>query len=306
VFESSSRIAGSALGCLLLVMTTGVRAQQLEPRTYANTPVGMNFLVAGYGYAEGGLATDPALLTNAELKLQTMAVAYARSLDAWGNSAKFDVVLPAGCVDGSARSQGQSVTRDVCGWLDPAIRFSMNFYGAPALNLDEFRKYRQDLIVGASLQVTAPWGQYDPTRLVNLGTNRWSFRPEIGIAKTLRPVTLEAALGSRIYTTNHSFFGGKTREQDPIYYAELHLIYELRNGAWLALDATYYTGGRTTVNGLENNDELGNSRAGLTFAWPLDRYNSIKLHASTGVAIRSGADFNFLGAFWQHRWGGGL
>ena len=175
MFASFSRIAGGAiLWVLLLGGSAG--AQQLEPRSYANIPVGMNFFVAGYAHATGGLSTDPALLTNAELTLQTAIAAYARSFDAWGKSAKFDVVLPAGCVDGSANSQGDSVTRDVCGLLDPALGVSINLYGAPALRLDEFRKYQQDFIIGARLQVTAPWGQYDPTRLVNLGTNRWSSR----------------------------------------------------------------------------------------------------------------------------------
>ena len=305
MFSSFSRSAGTATVCALL-LAGSAGAQQLEPRSYANIPVGMNFFVAGYAHATGGLSTDPALLTNAELTLQTAIVAYARSFDAWGKSAKFDVVLPAGCVDGSANAQGDSVTRDVCGLLDPALGVSINLYGAPALRLDEFRRYQQDFIIGARLQVTAPWGQYDPTRLVNLGTNRWSFRPEIGVSKAFKPLTIEAALGARLYTTNHNFFRGKTREQDPIYYAELHLIYELRSGAWFSLDATYYAGGRTTVNGVENDDELGNTRAGVTFTWPLNRYDSIKLHASKGVAVRTGADFELLGVFWQHRWGGGL
>lgn len=303
---SQSRIAGTGLGCILLLVAGGLGAQQLEPRTYSNVPIGMNFLIVGYAHASGGLSTDPALLTDAELRVQTAAVAYARSFDAGGKSAKFDVVLPAGCLDGTAKMQGDAVSRDVCGLLDPAFRVSMNFIGAPAMNLEEFRKYQPDLIVGASLQVSAPWGQYDSTRLVNLGTHRWSLRPEIGISKSVRPVTLEAALGARLYTTNDNFFRGKTREQDPIYYTELHLIYELRNGAWLALDGTYYWGGQTTVNGVENNDRLGNSRAGVTFAWPLNRNDSIKLHASKGTSIRTGSDFDILGVFWQHRWGGGL
>jgi hypothetical protein len=290
---------------VLLVAGSAV-AQQLEPRSYTNVPIGMNFLVAGYGHASGGLEADPALLTNAELTLQSLIVGYARALDLWGNSAKFDVIGAAGCVDGSAISQGDTVTRDVCGWLDPAFRISMNFIGAPAMRMDEFRNYRPDLVVGASLQVSAPWGQYDPTRLVNLGTHRWSIRPEIGVSKTLRPFTFELSAGARFYTTNDNFFRGRTREQDPIYYTQLHVIYELRNGAWLAFNGTYYGGGRTTVNGVENDDRLGNTRAGVTFAWPLNRHDSIKLHASTGIAVRTGEDLNLVGVFWQRRWGGGL
>ena len=294
--------------CLLALLVMGsARSQQLEPRTYANVPVGMNFLIAGYAHTSGSLSTDPALpLTNAQLKLQSPVLAYARSLDAWGKSAKFDVVLPAGCVSGSALYNGAPVSRDVCGLLDPAARISVNFYGAPAMSLEEYRGYQQDLVVGGSLQVQAPLGQYDPSRLVNLSTNRWTFRPEVGVSKTIRPLTVEVAVGASLFTINHDFNGGKTREQAAIYSAQLHLIYEFQGGAWGALNTTYYAGGRTKVNGVENNDELGNSRAGLTFALPVNRYDSIKLYVSKGIAVRTGTNFEILGMAWQHRWGAGL
>ena len=296
-----------AVAAPLLTLAGVSWSQQLEPRNYANVPVGMNFLIAGYVQASGGYSADPALpLTDAHLKVQTPVVAYARSLDVAGKSAKIDVVAAGGCVTGNALFNGAPVSRDVCGLLDPAVRFSMNFYGAPALSLEEFREYRQDLVVGGSLQVQAPLGQYDPSRLVNLSTNRWTFRPEIGVSKRIRPLTVEVALGASLFTTNDNYFGGKRREQDPIYNSQLHLIYEFSGGTWAAFNATYYTGGRTTVNGVENNDELGNSRAGLTLAFPVDRRNSVKLYASRGISVRTGTDFDLYGVAWQHRWGGGL
>jgi len=302
------RHAGARFCCLLGLLTAAeAQPQQLEPRAYANVPVGLNFLIAGYAHSSGGLATDPALpLTDEQLTLQTPILAYAHSFDAWGKSAKFDAVIPWGCVSGSAISNGAPVSRDVCGLLDPAFRFSINFYGAPAMRLEEFRNYRQDLIVGASLQVSPPLGQYDPDKLVNLGTNRWTFRPEIGVSKAFQRLTAEFALGASFFTNNDSYFGGKTREQDPIYSSQLHLVYELRGGTWVALDGTYFWGGRTTINGVEGNDELGNSRIGVTLALPVDRNNSIKLYASEGILARVGADFTIVGIAWQYRWGGGL
>jgi hypothetical protein len=291
----------------LLLASGPATAQQMEPRTYSNAPVGMNFLIGGFVHASGGYAADPSLpLTDAHLKLETPVVAYARVFDAWGKSAKFDVIVPGGCVSGSALFNGAPVSRDVCGMLDPAARVSVNFYGAPALGLKDFGAYQQDLIIGGSLQVQAPLGQYDPTRLVNLGNNRWAFRPEVGISKALGAFTFELAQGVALFTTNHDFFGGKTREQDPVYSTQLHLIYQFRNGVWAAFNATYYAGGRTTVNGVQSNDELGNSRAGLTVALPVNRQNSIKLYASTGISVRTGDSFDVFGIAWQHRWGGGL
>jgi hypothetical protein len=292
---------------LLLCVAPCTAAQQLEPRAYSNVPVGLNFFIAGYTYSSGGLATDPALpLDNAKLDINAPFVAYAHAFDAWGKSAKFDAVVAAACLSGTAESKGVPVSRDICGGLDPALRVTVNLSGAPAMGLAEFRSYRQDLIVGVSLQVGVPLGQYDPDRLVNLGTHRWSFRPEIGVSKRFGVLTAEAAVGASFYSTNDDFLGGQRREQDPVASAQLHLIFELAGGGWLALNATYYAGGRSTVNGVEQNDEIGNSRLGATFAWPLDRNHSIKLHASDGISARVGSDFTTFGVAWQYRWGAGF
>ena len=292
---------------VLALSATPVWAQQLEPRAYSNVPVGLNFLVAGYTYSTGGLATDPATsLQNAELEIHAPLLAYARSFDAWGKSAKFDAVLAAGCVSGSAEANGVPVSRDICGGLDPAFRVTVNFYGAPALSLDEFRSYRQDLIAGASLQVVAPLGQYDPARLVNLGTNRWTVKPEIGLSKKLGALTIEGALGVAFFTDNDEYYVGRTREQAPLGSTQAHLIYEFPGGTWAAVNATYYAGGRTTLDGAKQNDELANTRLGITLALPVDRHNSVKLYASKGVSVRFGEDFSIVGAAWQYRWGAGL
>ena len=300
-----TRTLGAVL--LLALAAARVHAQQLEPRAYSNVPVGLNFLVAGYTYSTGGLATDPATpLQNAELEIHAPLVAYAHSFDAWGKSAKFDAVLAAGCLSGSAEANGVPVSRDICGGLDPAFRVTVNFYGAPARSLAEFRGYRQDLIVGASLQVVAPLGQYDPERLVNLGTNRWTVKPELGLSKKLRTFTLEAAAGVAFFTDNDEYYVGRTREQAPIVSTQAHLIYEFAGGSWAAVNATYYAGGRTTVDGAKQNDELGNWRLGATLALPLDRRNSVKLHASKGLSVRYGEDFATVGVAWQYRWAAGL
>ena len=309
-FVALSRRPGPCARGLLaiaLLAVGGAHGQQLEPRSYTNTLVGMNFLIAGYAYSTGGLSTNPALkVSNAELDVKTPILAYARSFDAWGNSAKFDAIVPGGCLSGSADVAGDSKTREVCGLLDPSFRVSVNLYGAPALSLKEFADYRQDVIIGASLQVFAPWGQYDPTRVVNLGTYRWAIRPEIGMSKSFGALSVELALDASFFTTNHAFFNGNVREQDPMYSLQGHLVYQFRNGVWGSLDATYYTGGQSRLNGVSQDDRQSASRAGGTLAIPVDRQNSIKLYASSGLTIRTGTSFNTLGIAWQYRWGGGL
>ena len=283
-----------------------MRAQSIEPRSYSNAPVGVNFLIGGYAYTRGGVSFDTLPITDPKLTTSSAVVGYARALDLWGSSGKFDVIVPYTWLSGSAIYQGDPVRRDVDGFADPLLRVSVNFFGAPALKLPEFRSYRQDLVVGASLQVSVPAGQYDETKLINLGTNRWFFKPEIGVSKALGPWTLEGKTAVTLFTTNNDFFNGNKRSQDPLYSLQAHAIYNFSSGIWGSVDATYFAGGRTTLNGVLQVDRQQNWRMGATLAFPVDLYNSIKLYASKGVSARTGNSFDLLGIAWQYRWGGGL
>ncbi|HWR96752.1 MAG TPA: transporter [Arenimonas sp.] len=293
--------------CTLMAGASFASAQEIEPRAYSNAPLGVNFLIIGYAYTEGGLAFDPALPVSApKLSTSGPVAAFARSITLFGKSAKFDVVVPAASLSGSALLAGEPIERNVDGLIDTKFRVSVNLLGAPALSLKEFAGYKPDLVVGVSLQVSAPTGQYDNTRVVNLGGNRWWFKPELGISKTRGPWTLEGKAAVTLYTDNDDFFGGQTRAQDPLYSLQGHAIYNFRKGVWGSLDATYFTGGRTTVDGGLNNDLQQNWRMGGTLAIPVNTHNSIKLYASSGVSARTGNNFDLIGLAWQHRWGGGL
>jgi len=291
----------------LVSMATRAWAGEIEPRAYVNTPVGVNFLLGGYAYTDGGLATSGSSpLKDAQLTMDTGLLAYARSLDAWGKSAKFDVVLGYAQLSGDAMVAGQPRTRKVSGYLDPRFRFSINFLGAPALSVADFADYQQDLIVGASVQLSAPLGQYDEDRLVNLGNHRWFVKPDIGVSKAWGAFSLELSSGVFLFTDNHDFMGGKELEQDPLYTAQLHATYNLGRGVWAAVSGTFDHGGRTSVDGVRSDDQQDNSRAGVTLALPVNRYNSVKLFASSPIHTTAGGDFDLLGILWQHRWGGGL
>jgi Putative MetA-pathway of phenol degradation len=300
--------ASSGVGVALVIaaLAPTAEAQSLEPQAYANTPVGMNFLFTGYTYTKGDVALDAsAPVGDGEITVHTTFLGYARSLDLWGRAGKFDVELPYAWLSGTAKFEGQSFEREVSGFGDPRLRLSVLPYGAPALSLDEFADYKPDLIIGASFAVTVPVGQYDPNKLVNIGTNRWSFKPELGISKTLGPLTLELDASVTFYTANHDFFGGQTLEREPLYALQGHVIYNTPRGLWVALDATYYAGGAKKVGGLRG-ERQENLRLGATLAIPVDRRNSIKLFGSTGAVARAGGDYDTVGIAWQFRWGGGL
>jgi hypothetical protein len=293
-------IIASALG------VANAKAQEAEPRSYSNTPVGLNFLIAGYVYAEGKMAFDPDLaVADAKFHSNTGVLAYVRSFDLGGQSAKFDVIVPTSSFAAQGLVNGQPREREMSGLGDPRFRVSVNLFGAPALSVKDFASYRQDLIVGVSLQVSAPLGQYDDSKLLNLGNNRWSFRPELGISKAWGPWTFEVAPSVTFFSDNKDFFGGNTFAQAPIYAVQGHVLYTFPSGIWMALDGIYYAGGRTALNGVKSDNEQANTRAGFTLALPMDRHNSLKLSASTGITTRTGSEFSAVGVAWQYRWGDG-
>jgi hypothetical protein len=305
--ESLSRpLALALVACALLLCGIAARAQDNEPRAYSNAPVGMNFFIAGYAYTDGGLSLDPSLpVEDPKLMTSNVVLAYARTLNVWGKSAKIDASVPYCWLSGTARFNGTPVQRRVDGFSDFKFRFSINLFGAPALSLKDFATYKQDWIVGVSLQVSVPASQYDPSRLVNIGTHRWSFKPEVGISKRVGRWTWEGAFAATLFTTNHDFYGGSTRSQAPLYSAQAHAIYSFRGGAWSSLDVTYFTGGRTTLNDTVKEDRQQNWRVGGTLTLPVDPKNSVKLFLSNGVSARTGNNYLLLGLAWQHRWGGG-
>lgn len=284
-----------------------VYAQDLEPRAYSNAPVGMNFLLVGYLNSNGALLFDPSLpVTDAHADVDLGLLAYVHTLDVSGKSAKVGMILPYARLYADGYVDGNFLTRETEGMADPAFYFSMNFYGAPAVSVNEFKNYQQDTIIGFTFKVRPPLGVYEPDRLINIGTNRWTFEPGLGISKALGNWILEASVAVDFYTDNEDFDNGKTRQQDSIYSSQLHVVYSFPRNIWAAVSTTYYTGGRTTIDGVMKDDLQQNWRTGVTLALPVNRYHSIKLFGSSGVSTRTGSNFDSFGIAWQYRWGEGI
>jgi len=286
---------------------TDIRAQDLEPRAYANAPIGLNFLLVGYQYSEGALLFDPVLpITDANAKVNMALFGYVRTLGIADKSAKVGVLLPVAGLDASGYVDSEFRTREDNGLADPAFYFTINLFGAPALSFDEFKQYQQDTIVGLTFKLTAPLGVYENDRLLNIGTNRWSFKPEVGISKALGRWTFEAATAALFFSDNDDFDNGKTRQQEAIYSVQGHVIYAFPRNVWAAIGITYFAGGRTTISGISNDDLQQNWRSGITLALPINRHHSIKIFGNSGISTRTGTDYDSLGVAWQYRWGQGF
>jgi hypothetical protein len=288
---------------LSLVAVSQSVAQELEPRSYSPSPVGATFLVIAYTNTTGGVLFDPSLpFSDVDANLDALALGYGRTFGLFGRSASALIALPyvRGDLSGNVGEQARAISRS--GLADPRIKLSVNLLGGPALTPAEFARRTPVTTLGASLTVVPPTGQYDSSKLINIGSNRWSFKPEIGVSVPLDRWYLEGYAGVWLFTDNDDFFGGQHREQDPITSFQLHASYTFRPRLWLAVDSTWYTGGRSTVDGARRNDLQSNARIGVTLSLPLGARQSLKLTWTDGATTRIGGDFSTFGVAWQYAW----
>jgi hypothetical protein len=282
-----------------------LKAQDLDPRAYVWVPVNGNFLSSGFALSTGGVLTDPSLpIENLKANVQTVNIGYARSFNILGKTASAFAALPYSWAQASAIVNGQSESISRSGFSDMRMRLSVLVIGAPATTAAKFAKVKQKTILGISLTISAPTGQYFPDKLINLGTNRWAFKPELALSQPLgKRWLIDVYTGLWMFTNNNKFFTGKSiRTQDPLGSFQGHLSFTIRPKMWLALDATYYTGGNSSIDGVIKDDRQNNSRIGATFVFPVLKNSSLKLAASTGAVVRAGADFNTFSIGWQTAW----
>ncbi|MGH7644584.1 MAG: transporter [Gemmatimonadales bacterium] len=297
---------GVRWGLAATLLAAPVGAQELEPRALSNAPVGTSFVVVATGYSRGNLLFDPAVpIEDARADVWSVAGGFVRVIDVWGLSGKIGLVIPfvRGTWEGTVSGTDTGTART--GFADPRVQVAVNFIGAPALTLTEFREHRQTTVVGAQLTVSVPVGQYYPEKLINLGSNRWAFHPRLGVSRVVgRRWTLEAYASAGLYTTNGDYFGGQVFEQDPFFDVSVHGIYVIRvPDIWMAGSAGYGWGGAATIDG-QPKDALENVRASLALRFPLARGHGLKLVYINGLTTSQGGDFDTFQIAYQYTFGG--
>jgi hypothetical protein len=302
-------LAAGVVGCIVvsafLCALAPARAfpQELEPRAYSASPVGLNFFAVGATRLTGSVLLDADLpISNVHADMERLTVGVGHTFNLFGDLGLFTATLPCALADVTGLVFEQQGEARRSGLGDSLFRMSVNVKGNPAMSPDAFAAAPRRTIVGASVAVVVPTGQVDKSKLINLGTNRWALKPEMGISIPRGGWEGDAYVGVWFFTANRSFFpGDSTRTQDPVLTIQAHGSYQFRPRFWIAVNGTWYRGGSTRIDGGEASTPLDNSRAGVTVSLPVASY-SVKVAYSSGITTRAGGDFEAVMVAWQLSW----
>jgi hypothetical protein len=293
---------------VLALLAADCPAQDIEPRRWSHLPIGANFAGAAYAYSSGDIAFNPVLrIEDGEFDLHTSGVQYIHSLELLGKSARFDFTqaYQSGTWSGLLDGVATAVERE--GWSDTFLRFAVNLVGAPPLAGEEFAAYRatteRETIVGLGLLVRLPTGDYLEDKLINLGTNRYSFTPQLGWVHNWGKWSAELSGSASFATENDEFFNGKTLEEGPYYVGQGHVSYTFRPGLWLTASTGYAFGGRSTIDGVSADDRKGSFGWGLSLGIPVNRTAGFKLsYIGTRTQEDTGADTDIFALGFSVMW----
>lgn len=310
-----ARVAIPWYGCIFAAMTIclceGILAQDLAPRAYVITPIHSNAVVVTYSYFDGNLDFQGAVpIADATGKVNVPILTIYHSFNMFSRSANFTAGLPYGEGNFHGTVLGTETNAYRSGLFDSVYRFSVNLLGGPAMEPSDFRKWQQKHLLGVSLRMVAPTGKYDSTKLINLGTNRFGFKPEIGYSRRNGHWILDTYFGTWFYTKNPKFFsenqyipGTQSQTQAPVGAFEGHVSYDVKPRFWVSFDANFWFGGKTSLNGVENPiTGLRSSRLGGTASVPISRHQSLKVSYSDGAYARYGGNFQNISVAWQYSW----
>lgn len=286
---------------MLLLTNYCVRSQEVEPRAYASMPKNGNVFAVVYGYSNGNIISDTSQpIQDAKLNSHNIGLGYLRSFGLFKKLARIQVTVPITFMHGEGDYLGEYRTISRSGIGDMRIRFGINLTGSPALPAKEFSTYQQKVIFGFSFVTSIPTGQYFNDKLFNIGTNRWGFKPELGISKRFERVYAEVYSGVWFYTANKDYLTVKTQKQEPVFSVQTHLSYYLKNHMWFGVNGNWFTGGETLVDGVATGNLANNWRVGATFSSPLDKKQSLKFQYHFGAFPHSGFKYNLAAITYQY------
>jgi hypothetical protein len=282
-------------------------AQFTDPRTYDNSPVGVNQVELVYAYAHGNTSIDTSIvIADADLNLNQGTVTYTRYFSFLHRVAWVEAGVPLAGLDGFVT--GTNIRGSTTGAGDSTYELAMLLKGGPALSVTQFASYKPKTTVGISLTITAPTGQYDADQILNLGSNRWSFKPEIAVSHPFGPMhnwEFDGYANAYFYTDNSAYRGTKTLRQQALPGLEGHISYSFTSSLWASFDTRYSFGGDTFVNGLNQHNAQQNFILGSEVNVSLSPQNVLVFEFAKGLVHVNGPSVTGFAVKYTYSWGNG-
>jgi hypothetical protein len=245
---------------------------------------------------------DPAHVVTAGADFDaTLALGgYAKSLPLFGRAAMIAILLPMGRVAGEVTVGPSTFRQSADGFGDPMLEFDINVLGPKAQrNIPDALRYQPGFSVDLLADLAFPIGEYDDSRPLNLGQNRWYGRVGVPIVWQIGPwvpgrrTTLELLPAVWIFGTNDDYVG-QTLETDPMFQLDAHLTRDLTEHLWAALDGTWYVGGQASIDGVSG-EKLDNLGFGLTLGYGINDNLSLTFGYKSTVADDAPDDLRMSG-----------
>jgi len=285
-----------------------VRAQFTDPRNYENTPVGLNQVELAYSYVHANASLDTSVIVaGARFNLNQGTIDYTRYFGFLHRMFWVEATLPLAGLSGSV--SGTNLQGSVSGAGDSSYQLAALLKGGPALSFEQFKNYEPTTTLGVSFTMTAPTGLYNVNKILNLGTNRWSFKPEIAWSHPFGPEKkweFDAYANAYFYTSNTSYHGANILRQEPLPGFEGHISYSLTDSVWASLDTRYSFGGSTLINGLNQNDTQQNFIIGSELNVSLNLHSSLTFEFAKVLAHQNGAAYTGFAVKYDYNWGKGF
>lgn len=288
----------------LMVCLAKSYSQDIEPRRWTPTPLGTHVIGLGYIYQSGDILFDPALQAeDVKLDMHAFASVYVQPLKLGNKLGRLDVTLPYVIARWKGLLSGVPTEKKRYGIADPILRFSVNLIGPNAMNAQDMMVYYKNnpknTMLGVSLAVTLPLGIYDDNRLLNIGQNRFVFRPQIGMVHNWGLWSFEFSSSVFVFTNNNQFFNNQTKKQKPVFAAQTHLIKRFSNRMWTSVSVACGLGGESVVEGDELGDQHGDLLYSASFGTQLSKTQGVKLVYMRWETLRDvGSKTNSLGLSW--------
>lgn len=285
---SLSRLGRLTAAALALTPALGLAD---NARDWQNLPTDLNMVFGYYNRIDSNTPIDTSLpVDGLSLNADLYIARYARSFGIDGRNSAIQILQPyadlSASLDNSELLKG---THHNSGMGDTQFVLVHNIFGGPALTKEEFATWTPETFLTGALWITAPTGDYDKDRLINIGSNRWAFKPEIAFGTPIGPTWLELNTYVSLFGDNNDYHGDGTLEQKALYAIEGHYSYTFNRALWASIDTTYSRGGETKVDGDWQDNKQEGTVMGASLGFMLSPQFGGLLAYSDNVAERDGS-----------------